>query len=152
MIVVADFYQLKDRNNEKFVVSGSKVIDRKGMKVEQSYVDSINTHSETSGKMFVIDQKATEQWKIDNEAKQESRKLKADKEKLGLTEQAEALLNRSNETKVVEMPKAPKEDAPKSGVTPEMIAEYKELFGKEPHHKLGAEKMLEEIANKKAEQ
>lgn len=146
MIVVADLYQLKDREKEVFQVKGTKVIERPKMKVEQSYVDAINTHSETSGKMMIVDDEATAQWRIDNEAKQAERKLKAEKEKLGLTEQAEALLNRSGKAKQVEAPKEPK-----SEVTPEMIAEYTSLFGKAPHHKLGAETMLEEIAKKKAE-
>ncbi len=95
MIVVADLYQLSTRDKDKYKVDGTKAVERKGMKVEQSYVDRTNNDSETSGKMFVVDDAATKEWKKANEAHTKAKKLKAEKAKLGITEQAEALIEKS---------------------------------------------------------
>ena len=97
MIVVADLHQLKDRQNDVYQVDGTKVVERKGMKVEQSYVDRVNGSSEVSGKLFVVDKQATEDWKIDNEKHVTEVKDAAEKAKLGLTEIAEALINKSGD-------------------------------------------------------
>jgi hypothetical protein len=51
----------------------------------------------------------------------------------------------------VETPKTNKGNTVKAEVTPEMIKEYTDLFGKAPHYKLSAESIVSEIEKKKAE-
>ena len=97
MIVVADLYQLKDRQNEVYQKAGTKVVERPKMKVEQSYVEQVNGSSEVSGKLFVVDKQATEDWKVENAEHVEKIQDEAKKAKLGLTDIAEALINKSND-------------------------------------------------------
>jgi len=99
MIVVADLHQLKDRKNEVYQTKGSFAVERKDMKVEQSYIDRTNADAETSGKMFVVDSKATAEWKQLNAENSEAKKIKAEKAKLGITEHAEALIEKSKPRK-----------------------------------------------------
>ena len=99
MIVVADLHQLKNRVNEVYQVDGTKELERKGMKVEQAYVDQTNGNSKVSGKLFIVDKEATAKWKKDSEAHSEELKVKAEKAKLGLTETAEALIEKSKPKK-----------------------------------------------------
>ena len=97
MIVVADLFQLKDRIKEVYQIKGTKAIERKGMRVEQSYVDRVNESSMVSGKLFEVDDKSTKEWK----SEQEKYVLKVQEEKekvsLGITKKAEDLINRSSE-------------------------------------------------------
>lgn len=95
MIVVADLHQLMKRDKDLYVVDGTKVVERAGMKVEQSYVDTVNGASTVNGKLFIVDKEATEAWRKENAANVEAKKLKAEKAKLGLTETAEALIEKS---------------------------------------------------------
>ena len=95
MIVVADLHKLNNRVKEEYQVDGSKQLERAGMKVEQSYVDHVNANSKVSGKLFIVDEKATEEWTKKRDENTEAKKLRAAKEKLGITEQAEALIEKS---------------------------------------------------------
>jgi len=99
MIVVADLHRLKNRKNEVYQLDGTKELERKGMRVEQSYVDQTNGNSKVSGKLFIVDEEATKEWLVENAKSTEAHKLRAEKEKIGLTEQAEALIEKSKPKK-----------------------------------------------------
>jgi len=94
MIVVADLYQLKDRQNEVYQTKGTKVVERPGVKVEKSYVDRTNANSGVSGKMYIVDAEATEVWTELNEKHSKDLKNKQSKEKLGLSDVAQALIGK----------------------------------------------------------
>lgn len=151
MIVVADLHQLNQRNKEIYVVDGTKTLERKGMKVEQSYVDTVNGNSKTNGKIFVVDEEATKQWKKDNAAHAEAKKEAEKKRKLGLTEEAEALLAKKAEHVEMLSERAKKrKEAVKNEIPAELITEYVEMFGKEPHKKMKAETIRAKIDEEKA--
>ena len=56
-IVVADLYQLQ-RMNGKFTVQHKTLVHPK-QKVAESYVNEINENSEENGRLYIIDEKAT---------------------------------------------------------------------------------------------
>lgn len=95
MIIVADLYQLNQRNNDKYIVDGTKTLERPNMKVEQSYVDTVNGNSVTNGKIFVVKDAETKEWRSENEADKEAKKDADKKRKLGITEEAEALIEKT---------------------------------------------------------
>lgn len=99
MIVVADLHRATQRVNEVYQVDKAFIVERKGMKVEQSYIDRTNNDSDVSGKMFVVDKAATAEWNKAYALDVEAKKLAADKAKLGITEQAEALIEKSKPKK-----------------------------------------------------
>ena len=106
MIVVADLHQLMKRVNEVYQLDGAKSLERKGMKVEQSYVDQVNRDSKTNGKMFVVDKDATKEFEAATAVHVENLKDDASKRKLGLTETAEALINKAGKEKKTRRTKA----------------------------------------------
>jgi hypothetical protein len=79
------------------MVDGTKEMERPKMKVENSYVDRVNGSSDTSGKIFVINKAATEEWRSASAEHVEEVKDAAEKAKLGLTDIAEALINKAND-------------------------------------------------------
>ena len=95
MIVVADLYQLLKRNKDAYMVDGTKEMERPKMKVENSYVDRVNGSSDTSGKIFVINKAATEEWIAASAEHVEEVKDAAERVKLGITEATEALINKA---------------------------------------------------------
>ena len=98
MIVVADLYQLNQRNKDKYIVDGTKTLERPNMKVEQSYVNTVNGNSVTNGKLFVVKDAETKEWKAENAANAEAKKDADKKRKLGITEEAEALIKKTKNT------------------------------------------------------
>lgn len=56
---VADYHQLQ-RVDGKYVKEGSKVI-RKGVKVDIYHIEEFNADFEQTGKMYIVDEKATEE-------------------------------------------------------------------------------------------
>lgn len=74
--VVADLYQLM-RNNDKFDLDMKK-IHRKGVKVSRQFVEAYNADKawEHSGKIYIIDDKATKQYHEDATVLRDIRKEK----------------------------------------------------------------------------
>ncbi len=93
MIVVADLFQLKDRIKDVYQTEGTKAIERKGMRVEQSYVNQVNGSSKVSGKLFEVDGQATKEWKSEQEKYVLEVQEAQEKVSLGITEVAESLIN-----------------------------------------------------------
>ncbi len=69
------------------------------MRVEDKYVRDVNANSETSGKMFIIDEGKTTEWLKENEADAEAKKNAEAKRKLGVTEEVEALIEKGKDKK-----------------------------------------------------
>ncbi len=63
-MVHANFYQLMSIEG-KFTKENPKQI-RKNVILERSYVERVNASSATSGKMYVIDEKATDEYHTDS--------------------------------------------------------------------------------------
>ena len=141
-LVVADLYQLR-RDNGKFTKDG-KTILRKDVKIDVQMMERYNEDSEESGKLYVVDQKATdenhEQRLINQERKAENERLRGING-LQIVEAAKSKPATSAKEKEV-VPDDSKEKA---------IANYVELFGKKPHHNKSLESILEMISEKESE-
>lgn len=70
-IVVADLYQLA-RIDNAFSKEMKKLIRPKA-KVQESYVDAINQNWQDTGKIYIVDNKATEEYYIESEITNEKR-------------------------------------------------------------------------------
>jgi|WetSurMetagenome_2_1015567.scaffolds.fasta_scaffold65635_2 hypothetical protein len=76
-IIVADLYQLAILDG-KFSKEHTKLL-RKGAKVEESYFKQVNSNSEDSGKLYILDKEATKEYneKIVNKNKTKEPETKA---------------------------------------------------------------------------
>lgn len=107
--VVADHLQIP-REGGKYLGKGKLV--RKGMKVSQNYVDTINENTSTNGKLMVVDVEATEAFRKEQAENNAKRSIDAETSKLDPAALIAAFMSagqvKSEPVKVEKAPKAEK--------------------------------------------
>lgn len=130
-LVVANCYQL-GRSNGKFD-KNQKTLIREAAKVDEEYILDINFEAETSGRLWIIDEKATEENHKQRELNQQRKAEDAAKRSISSIDLVNALVNKATS------------EAPAKAVKVELTEEEKE----EKARLAEAKKAEKEAAKKK---